>query len=95
MDEMREALLKLAYNIRKMTGGLMMEGTRLICLRDILDLLSPRGVKVEIRRGRDIVSGNGDARLWEYIEDELVEAICPSSDGLTVWLEKEADDDET
>ncbi len=70
-----------------------MEHKKFICLRDILDLLAPAGVKVEIRHGRDILSGNGDARMWEYIEDELVANICPTGDGLTIWLEYEAHDD--
>lgn len=91
MDEMRESLLKLAYNVRKMTGGLMMEEKKLICLRDILDLLAPASVRVEIRQGHDILSGNGDARMWEHIEDELVANICPMCDSLTIWLVTEAD----
>ena len=72
----------------------MRAGRTLICLRDILELLSPCGVRVEVRQGHDILAGNGDARLWEYIEDELVANICPTSNGLTIWLEKETGDGE-
>lgn len=68
---------------------------KFICLRDILDLLSPKAVNVTVIRGTDRMTASGVCRMWEYLEDENVEAICPETDGgLTVWLEREDDDGE-
>lgn len=95
MDEMRDALLKLAYNIRKMTGGLMMEEKKLICLRDILDLLGRDQTMVTLYLGEDDLVGNADCPLWEPLEDREVEFIgVNGADGLDVFLRTEAKDDE-
>ncbi len=96
MDEMREGLLKMAYNIRKMTGGLMMEEKKVITFGDILDLLCSYDTMVTLKLGENNLKGSADCSLWEPLEDREVESIgIDGAEGLEVWLEKEGDDDET
>lgn len=99
MDEMRDALLKLAYNIRKLREGLMMEDKRAITFGDILDLLDINRddeTTVTVRLGTgDYLTGLACATLWEPHEDRVVENIAVQSNALVVWLvDEEAGDGE-
>ena len=86
MDEMREGLLKMAYNIRKMTGGLMMEEKKVITFGDILDLLLSYDTMVTLNLGENNLKGSADCSLWEPLKDLVVENIDGPDGSLEVWL---------
>ena len=86
MDEMREGLLKMAYNIRKMTGGLMMEEKKVITFGDILDLLLSYDTMVTLNLGENNLKGSADCSLWAPLKDLVVENIDGPDGSLEVWL---------